>query len=32
MIFTRDYVETVWDEMKWEILAAEEMQKQKDGG
>lgn len=32
MIFTRDYVETVWDEMKWEILAAEEMQKQKEEG
>ena len=30
MVFTKDYVETVWDEMKWEILAAEEMQKQKD--
>lgn len=30
MIFTKDYVETVWDEMKWEILAAEDMQKQKE--
>ena len=30
MIFTKDYVETLWDEMKWEILTAEEMQKQKD--
>lgn len=32
MVFTKDYVETVWDEMKWEILAAEDMQKQKEGG
>ena len=30
MIFSKDYVETVWDEMKWEILSAEEMQKQKE--
>ena len=32
MVFTKDYVEAVWDEMKWEILAAEEMQEQKNEG
>ena len=30
MVFTKDYVETVNEEMYWEIVAAEEMQKQKD--
>ena len=32
MIFTKDYVKTVNEEMYWEIVAAEEMQKQKNIG
>ncbi len=30
MVFTADYIKTVNEEMYWEILAAEEMQKQKE--
>lgn len=30
MVFTEDYVKTVNEEMYWEIVAAEEMQKQKE--
>ena len=30
MIFTEDYIKTVNEELYWEILAAEEMQKQKE--
>ena len=30
MIFTKEYIKTVNEEMYWEIVAAEEMQKQKD--